>query len=346
MFNFNKPRRPVTKVYIHCSASDNPDHDNVATMDDWHKQRGWNGVGYHLFCRKSGQGELGRSLEKSPAAQGGHNRGTIAICLHGLVEDQFTKEQLDWLIDVCCQIDEAYGGNVTFHGHREVANKECPVINYKEILQLDEHGNLGVRRNTLRAHMVPNRNLEVLESADANPSGHPVLRMGSHGRYVRYLQLELKALGYHAGKADKDFGKMTRAAVLAFQADNFLNEDGVVGDATYEALEDAEAREIGAERASMSVAGLAVDGSRIAQASMAQGALGSLLTAGGAVTVLEESTGIVTQIAKSIGVYEGVLGSLGPWIGAAVVVGGILVVLQAKKAGQARRDDGRTGKTL
>jgi len=79
---------------------------------------------------------------------------------------------------------------------------------------------------------------------------------------------------------------------------------------------------------------------------VAQGALGTVLTAGGAVSVLEESTGVVTRIKESLGVFKGVLGDLGPYVGAAVVVGGILVILQAKKAGQARRDDHRTAKTL
>lgn len=62
--------------------------------------------------------------------------------------------------------------------------------------------------------------------------------------------------------------------------------------------------------------------------------------------VIEENTGLVSRLAQSIGVYEGLLKSLGPWIGAVVVVGGIIVLLQAIKAGRARREDARTGKTL
>ena len=119
-----------------------------------------------------------------------------------------------------------------------------------------------------------------------------------------------------------------------------------MGRATFEALNDARPRAISPERRSKTVVGLASDGSRIAQASVAQGAIGTVLTAGGAVSVLEESTGMVTRISESLGVFKGVLGDLGPIIGGAVVVGGALVVLQAMKAGRARRDDHRSAKTL
>ena len=141
---FRKPRRRVDRVFIHCSASDHAHHDDVSVMDRWHKERGWSEVGYHFFIKKDGQLQEGRSLEKTPAAQGGHNRATIAICLHGLDKDKFTENQFDTLKDLCRKIDSEYGGQVTFHGHTEVSAKTCPVFDYKKVLKLDRHGNLGV----------------------------------------------------------------------------------------------------------------------------------------------------------------------------------------------------------
>lgn len=344
MFHFKKPNRPVTKVFIHCSASDNPDHDNVATMDAWHKARGWSGVGYNLFGRKDGRGEVGRSMEKTPAAQKGHNRGSIAICLHGLKVGKFTAAQKNWLIDVCRQINEAYNGKVTFHGHCEVANKTCPVIDYKAILKLDNAGRLGDVHTANFARTVGLDGSDL--GADVEVQRHSILKQDSRGAGVRRVQVSLKALGYHLGDVDGYFGALTNAAVLAFQSDNFLMEDGIVGNATYEALAEAQPRVLSQVRTSKTVAGLALDGSRIAQASMAQGLMGSTFTAGGVLAVLEENTGMVSRLARNVGVYEGILKSLGPWIGAIVVVGGVIVLLQAIKAGRARRDDARTGKTL
>ena len=92
--DFQKPQRAVDVVFVHCSASDRPEHDDIAVIRDWHvRGNGWNDVGYHYFIRKDGSLEAGRDLEKIPAAQKGHNTGSIAICLHGLAAEKFTKTQ-------------------------------------------------------------------------------------------------------------------------------------------------------------------------------------------------------------------------------------------------------------
>lgn len=67
------------------------------------------------------------------------------------------------------------------------------------------------------------------------------LRRGDKGEDVKELQKELISLGYALPKygADGDFGKETESAVKAFQTDNGLKADGVVGEKTYAALEKA-----------------------------------------------------------------------------------------------------------
>lgn len=136
---FIKPKRTVRRVFLHCSASDVPEHDDVTVIDRWHKGRGWHSVGYHYFIQSNGNIQTGRSLERRPAAQKGHNKATIAICCHGLIH--FTKAQRKSLLDLCRQINEAYDGQVTFHGHKEVNKyKTCPVYDYQGWLNLDENG--------------------------------------------------------------------------------------------------------------------------------------------------------------------------------------------------------------
>ena len=342
---FRKPRRPVSRVFIHCSASDNPAHDNVATMRAWHLQRGWSNVGYHLFIRKDGVIESGRPLEITPAAQAGHNTGTIAICLHGLDIDKFTQAQFASLRVLCAQINNQYGGKLTFHGHREVAAKACPVFDYKSVLHLTPSGRLGALDVSMSLRSPVQDTGHELEEPEARRTLRPVLRLGHSGAPVEALQLRLNRLGYHVGRVDRVFGKRTRAAVLAFQADNHLMADGVVGPSTYEALDDAGPREIGEERKSAGILDLAAGGSRIAKASVAQQFAGFGLAGGGVLSVIDESTGAVSRVTQGVELFGDTLARLGPWIGLAVVIGGIYVVLQARKAAAARVADHRSGKT-
>lgn len=62
---------------------------------------------------------------------------------------------------------------------------------------------------------------------------YPLLRRGSTGRMVRYLQFLLKTNGYAVGNVDGVFGANTQAAVRAFQQANGLDPDGVVGRQTW-----------------------------------------------------------------------------------------------------------------
>ena len=147
--SFSKPHRAVNKVYIHCSASDETEHDDVEVMRKWHTTpspndptKPWSDIGYHYFIKKDGTVQTGRPLDRIPAAQGGHNTGSIAICLHGLKKELFTEAQFKSLKELCKTILFAYNGEISFHGHREVANKSCPVFDYKKVLNLSNEGRM------------------------------------------------------------------------------------------------------------------------------------------------------------------------------------------------------------
>lgn len=135
-----KPKRKVSKVYIHCSASDVKAHDNVRTIRRWHLARGFAGTGYHLVITRNGIAHNARGLEFIPAAQKGKNTGSIAICVTGFYE--FTAEQMFSLIRTCTELDNLYARALTFHGHCEVANKSCPVFDYRAVLALDSTGHM------------------------------------------------------------------------------------------------------------------------------------------------------------------------------------------------------------
>lgn len=64
-------------------------------------------------------------------------------------------------------------------------------------------------------------------------TGLTLLGNGSKGGQVKTLQILLKAYGYYDGKIDSDFGTLTENAVKAFQRDNELIDDGLVGSDTW-----------------------------------------------------------------------------------------------------------------
>ena len=214
---FVKPARDVSRVFLHCSASGRPEHDDVSVIREWHLERGWSDVGYHFFIRSDGLIQEGRPLEKIPAAQGGHNTGTIAICLHGLVSSDFSLGQFNSLQNLCHQINRAYDDAITFHGHCEVSDKDCPVFNYKHVLALSEQGYL----------------------TKVSRVGPYQLKLFDRGVDVAQLQVALN-LEYSEKMikslfplvVDGMFGASTQRAVIKFQQDHNLEPDGVVGPRT------------------------------------------------------------------------------------------------------------------
>lgn len=136
---WTKPDRPVHTVFLHCSASDRPAHDDVEVLRRWHLARGWRDIGYHFVITQDGKVHEGRPVEEVPAAQKGHNEGTIAVCLTGL--ERFTAAQFGSLRVLCQCLDGAYEEHdLRFRGHCEVSRKRCPVFDYRAVLGLDERG--------------------------------------------------------------------------------------------------------------------------------------------------------------------------------------------------------------
>ncbi len=80
------------------------------------------------------------------------------------------------------------------------------------------------------------------EPAPQSAEGQPAIQIGDRGVVVELLQAEMHKLRYFAGSIDGQFGQRTRGAVLAFQADNGLESDGVVGPMTWVAIRQAEPR--------------------------------------------------------------------------------------------------------
>jgi lysozyme len=79
-----------------------------------------------------------------------------------------------------------------------------------------------------------NGNLDALQKL---LKGRIPLRQGYEGDVVQTMQQLLKSKGFDIGTPDGDFGSKTKAAVMSFQKSKNLYADGIVGAATWAALE-------------------------------------------------------------------------------------------------------------
>lgn len=218
MVEFIKPQRKVNRVYIHCSASSNPEHGDIEVIRDWHRSKGWDDVGYHYFIPPKGGVQVGRSLELIPSAQKDFNTDSIAMCVHGLFESDFTINSLRECFDLCQQINLTYnkdvpvGGDlVTFHGHCEVSNRPCPVFDYKGMLNLSEEGVMPLEWE--------NKNLDLFDS------GLDVFKV------QKQLNVFFQAHDYEI-KEDGIFGQETSQALIYFQYESGLTPTGIVNPET------------------------------------------------------------------------------------------------------------------
>ena len=67
-------------------------------------------------------------------------------------------------------------------------------------------------------------------------SASALSKIGSRSDEVKEIQMALKSRGYYKGNIDSIFGTRTKKAVIAFQKDNGLSPDGIVGKKTLKAL--------------------------------------------------------------------------------------------------------------
>lgn len=135
--------RTISEVIIHCSATPpgwmarGSLEDKTEEIRRWHKDRGFNDVGYHYLIDRDGRVGNGRPVSKQGAHVKGHNKGTIGVCLIGgkeskatdKFEDHFTRQQDAALIRLLGMLKATYGDEIKITGHNEYSNKGCPGFN-------------------------------------------------------------------------------------------------------------------------------------------------------------------------------------------------------------------------
>ena len=123
--------RTINEIIIHCSATKEGNKISAATIDRWHKDRGWRCIGYHYVVRIDGSIEYGRPVQDIGAHVKGRNKHSIGVCYIGGLDadmepkDTRTRDQKESLLYLLKTLKRLHP-DATIHGHREFANKACP----------------------------------------------------------------------------------------------------------------------------------------------------------------------------------------------------------------------------
>lgn len=145
--------RKIDSIIIHCSATKAGQDFTAADIDRWHRERGFNGIGYHYVIRLDGKLEKGRDVSLTGAHCKGWNERSIGICyIGGLDEngrpaDTRTDAQKRVLYQMIMDLQREYN-ILQVLGHRDTSPdlngdgviepyeyvKACPCFDVREFL--------------------------------------------------------------------------------------------------------------------------------------------------------------------------------------------------------------------
>ena len=132
-----KMMRTINKIIIHCTATPEGRTVTVADVDKWHREKGWNGIGYHYLIGLNGEIWKGRNESIIGAHTEGQNTNSIGIAYVGGMtkdmkssKDTRTTEQKMSLLNLIKQLKIKYP-TAKIYGHRDFSSKACPSFDAK-----------------------------------------------------------------------------------------------------------------------------------------------------------------------------------------------------------------------
>ena len=108
-------------------------------MGRWHKERGWDGIGYHFLIGLNGEVWEGRPLDVVGAHCKGHNHHSIGIAYVGGLDsdcktpcDTRTDAQKEAMRTLVADLRRRMPGIKQVLGHRDLdKTKSCPCFDVK-----------------------------------------------------------------------------------------------------------------------------------------------------------------------------------------------------------------------
>lgn len=185
----------------------------------------WNDIGYSFLVCPHGDVFEGRGLHRLPAANGsGLNAGHYAVCglvgNRGLVDP--SPAMLSGMRDAIDYCRESGGAGREIKGHRDGYSTDCPGPKLYA----------WVRAGAPRPASAPTK----IKRTEDLVKELPTLKLHDSGPDVETAQALLVARGYRAIKIDGAFGSKTETAVRAEKQAHRLDDNGIVGPATWAVL--------------------------------------------------------------------------------------------------------------
>ena len=245
-FNSNMSRMGnVNGIVLHHSGVTVP--QTVETIHEYHKSKGWAGIGYHYYVRKDGSVYKGRPEEYAGAHCPGVNTSSIGICAEGdFNQEDMSEEQKQAIIELVAYVKNEHDIEYV-KGHREIIATSCPGDYYP----LDEIRNAEPQpepqpqpsKYTFEDFVMDVQRAEGQEgdwidgivgrkTFELTPTVST--RFNRYHAIVTPLERWLKELGYYDGTIEEDegeepeFGAGMYNAVINYQRDNGCVEDGVI----------------------------------------------------------------------------------------------------------------------
>ena len=133
-------RKSTTMIIIHCSATREGQDIKAKTIKQWHKDRGFDDIGYHYVIDLDGTIEKGRDEALVGAHCKGHNATSIGICYVGGCDknmkpkDTRTPEQKQSMLSLVRKLVNKYKIPVTqiWAHHDFDKHKACPSFDVSE----------------------------------------------------------------------------------------------------------------------------------------------------------------------------------------------------------------------
>lgn len=80
--------RKIDMIVIHCSATRADVPLSPRQLDEMHRQRGFDGCGYHYYVRRDGEICTMRPVDRPRAHAKGYNQHSIGVCYEGGLDEQ------------------------------------------------------------------------------------------------------------------------------------------------------------------------------------------------------------------------------------------------------------------